>query len=140
MGGSISKRKAFWAKPSREQRVEYLKKTPFFIYLHGRTLDEFASCFSTFQIIDANDSLPLDKEIVYIVAEGELELRTTIPHANSKIENEGYLCKKAVGDIVSKSQAQSQVARKVSKDNEKTVDVNGLLTSVVQSFHLKTGS
>lgn len=115
MGGLISKRQSRGVKLSRERRIEYLKKTPFFLYLHGDDLEEFASCFSMAQSFLANETLTLDQEVVYIVSEGELELRTTLPHAHSKVENSGYLCKKAVGDIISKPQAQRQAARKVRK-------------------------
>ena len=139
MGGSISKRQS---RVSRTQRIEYLKKTPFFLYLHGDNFEEFASCFSMTRNIRANETLAIDKEVVYIVAEGELELRTTLPVANSKMENSGYLCKKAVGDIVSKPQAQIQAARKVRGiiwENVRNLKVTNGSTSPF-SFLLKAES
>ena len=110
MGGSISKGPK--CVPYHE-RLIYLKQTPFFLYLQDETLKEFARCFPYVTIGDEGKILSLDEDQIYIVAVGELNLRTTLPAENSKVENLGYLCKKRPGEIVNKLQAQKHAVRKV---------------------------
>lgn len=111
MGGAVSKLK----KASLEDRVNYIKKTPFFLYLEDDTLKEFANCFQAFIKCTAGETLSLDDH-VYIIAKGELTLSTTMADTKSKIENKGYLCKKHPGDIFFPSKEQEIAVEKVRKD------------------------
>lgn len=49
------------------------------------------------------------------MAEGELEMSTTIPDFKGKHDTKKYLCKKKLGDIVNLIEAQKEATRKVSR-------------------------
>jgi len=109
MGGAASKIK----RVTPEERIQYIKRTPFFLYLQDETLKEFANCFTYFVECKEGETLTLDENKVYIVAKGELELSTAMAEPSSKIEYKGYLCKKHPGDIVCKHQEQQIATKKV---------------------------
>lgn len=124
MGAVISKRKS--KRLSTEQRISHLKKTPFFLYLKGDKLREFAECFPYTN--KQGKEIELEQDTIYIVAHGELQLHTTIPlEQKAKLENKGYLCKKYPGDIVSKHQAQTQAICKVR--------INGIIAHIFRSLY-----
>lgn len=108
MGGAVSKIR----KISLEERVNYLKKTPFSLYLKDGTLKEFAMCFPYFMECKGGEILVLDENI-YLVAKGEVTLSTTMADSTSKIENKGYLCKKDPGDLFSLTREQEIAVEKV---------------------------
>lgn len=112
MGGAVSKRHAQTLLP--HERIQFIKQSPFYLFLHDEILKEFANCFPYLLRVKEGDILNLDRNKVYIVAEGELELRTTLPEPKSKIESKGYLCKKRPGDIISKPRENEIVVEKVS--------------------------
>ncbi len=111
MGAAISK-KSSW-RLSLEFKINSISKTPFFLYLQDDVLKEFAQCFRNTVRCKEGETINIDKETVYIVADGELELKTIIPNATSKIETCGFLCKKCPGDIVYQPQAQKLATEKV---------------------------
>ncbi len=111
MGGAVSKRR----KISLDERLNYVKKTPFSLYLKDDTLKEFAMCFPSFMECKENEVLVLGENI-YLVAQGELTLATTMPDPNNVIENKGYLCKKYPGDHISLTKEQKNAVEKVRID------------------------
>jgi hypothetical protein len=111
MGGAVSKRHVKVLSP--QERIQYIKKSPFYLFLHDETLQEFGYCFPFLLRVKEGDIVNLDRNKVYIVAEGELELRTTLPEPKGKIESKGYLCKKRPGDIISKPCENEIVVEKV---------------------------
>ena len=116
MGAAASKR--YFKRIPLNERINIIKKSPFTLYFEGDTLKEFAECFPYF--IDESrqgGTVLLNKNEIYIVASGEMELRSSVPSRHSKIENVGYLCKKRPGDIISKIQEQKKAARKVRDDS-----------------------
>ena len=89
MGGAASKVR----KITHEERIRYIKSTPFYLYLQDGTLEEFANCFVNFLECEKGETLNLERNDVYIVAKGCFELTTTMPEPKSRIEHKGYLCK-----------------------------------------------
>ena len=110
MGGAISKTKRL----TLEERVQFIKGTPFFLYLEDSTLKEFAKCFSRIDSVKKGERLSLNENLVYIIATGDLELSTTMADPKMKIEHKGYLCKKHPGDIISKPKEQGLATKEVS--------------------------
>lgn len=86
-----------------DHRVNFLKQTPFFLYLtEGKQLEEFAKCFSHCLRggKTEGESVILRDDRIYIVVKGGLELCTAFPVQHAKVENQCYLCKKyPVGNI-----------------------------------------
>jgi len=102
------------AQLSFEDRISFLKKTPFFIYLQDATLLELAECVQFTLTAHKGNRVTLEEETIYIVIEGELELSVLLPTADKKNESLGYLCKKKPGDILSKISVNKQATRKVN--------------------------
>ncbi|GMI08839.1 hypothetical protein TrRE_jg2152 [Triparma retinervis] len=101
-----------------EQRVEYLKHTPFFMYLDtDALLNELADCFAVTIFVEAGQKLKDDDSgNMYIVAKGEMELSTVIPTTQRKTGfQKGFLCSKFAGDIVNKKSTEKDAKRRVSK-------------------------
>lgn len=109
MGGGVSKSR----RVPLEDRIKYIKTTPFYLYLQDDTLQEFAACFPFMVQIKKGETPKLDENKLYIVSTGELELSTTMADPKMKIENKGYLCKKRPGDILSKPKEQKLATEKV---------------------------
>lgn len=109
MGGAVSKARQL----PQEDRIKYIKTTPFYLYLQDDTLQEFAACFPYMIKIKKGETPKLDENKLYIVATGELELSTTMADPKMKIEHKGYLCKKRPGDILSKPKEQKIATEKV---------------------------
>jgi hypothetical protein len=108
MGNSASVQLSF------EERVSFLRKTPFFIHLQENRLIELAECFQHTLVSNEGDTVKLDDNTIYIVTEGELELSALIPTFDKKNESRGYLCKKKPGDILSKRSANKHAVQKVT--------------------------
>jgi len=112
MGGVVSSE----VSVPMEQRINFLKKTPFFILLSEDQLEEFAKCFPSAFKAKAGSTLKLENGIVYVVAEGDLELSTTLPVVpRQKIDTSAYLCKKKPGDIVNQQQTKKEAERRVEQ-------------------------
>ncbi|GMI27742.1 hypothetical protein TeGR_g381, partial [Tetraparma gracilis] len=100
---------------SQSQKIEYLKKTPFFLYLDESLLIQFADCFTKNKKIPAGEKVPVAVNDIYVVASGDIEITTTLPSENKNSGNtKGYLCNKVAGDIINKGQSQKDAKRKVS--------------------------
>lgn len=115
MGGAVSKGRRL----SQEDRIKYIKTTPFYLYLQNDTLQEFAACFPYMILIKKGETPKLDESKLYIVATGELELTTTMADPKMKIENKGYLCKKRPGDILHKPKEQKLATEKLCPKTKK---------------------
>eukprot|EP00594_Rhizosolenia_setigera_P019378 CAMPEP_0178957334 /NCGR_PEP_ID=MMETSP0789-20121207/10849_1 /TAXON_ID=3005 /ORGANISM="Rhizosolenia setigera, Strain CCMP 1694" /LENGTH=658 /DNA_ID=CAMNT_0020639557 /DNA_START=425 /DNA_END=2397 /DNA_ORIENTATION=+ len=102
------------AKLSLDEKIQYIKHTPFFLYLSQDNIEKFANCFPTEETLASNEVIKLQRKLVYIVAEGELEMSTTIPDFKGKHDTKKYLCKKKLGDIVNLIEAQKEATRKLS--------------------------
>jgi hypothetical protein len=101
------------AQLSFEDRISFLKKTPFFIYLQDAKLLELAECVQYTLEANEGENVRLEEDTIYIVIEGELELSVLLPTPDKKNESLGYLCKKKPGDILSKISANKHATRKV---------------------------
>lgn len=112
MGGIVSKQRKS-KKLSIESKLQCLKTTPFFLFLKDEILVEFAKCFQSTISCNSGDTIKIDSEKVYIVAQGELELKTVLPRPEGKIETRGFLCKKYPGDIIHQRQTQKLATEKV---------------------------
>lgn len=110
MGAAASKRRS---KVYLESKILCLKNTPFFLYLQDDLLDEFAQCFQRTIRCNEGETINIDHNKVYVVAQGELELKTILPKPEGKIETCGFLCKKYPGDIICQPQAQKLATEKV---------------------------
>mmetsp|Transcript_27239 Transcript_27239/g.40085 ORF Transcript_27239/g.40085 Transcript_27239/m.40085 type:complete len:615 (-) Transcript_27239:563-2407(-) len=121
MGGAVStKRSINITRLKVGERVQYLKCTPFFLYMSTDILHEFAKeCFTSALLIKDMETIPIKSDSIYVIADGEIELSTIIPSENTKVDNLGYLCKKRPGDIVNKRQTQKEAVRKISMKNKK---------------------
>ena len=113
MGAAASKKRS--KRLPLEYKIKCLKNTPFFLYLQDDLLKEFAQCFQYSIRCKEGEILNINQENVYIVAEGELELKTILPKPEGKIETRGFLCKKYPGDIVYQRQAQKLATDKVRR-------------------------
>jgi hypothetical protein len=111
MGAAVSKKSS--KRLPLHSKVKYLKTTPFFLYLQDDLLDEFAQCFPYTKRCKEGETINIDHENVYIVAYGELELKTILPKSSGKIETRGFLCKKHPGDIVYQRNTQKLATEKV---------------------------
>eukprot|EP00979_Chaetoceros_neogracilis_P018411 scaffold10584_cov211-Chaetoceros_neogracile.AAC.1 len=89
MGGAVSRTKRL----TLDERVQHIRRTPFFLYLDVSTLGEFGKCFPT---------------------TGELNLSTTMADPKYRLESKGYLCKKRPGDIISKPKEQRLATEKLT--------------------------
>ena len=107
MGNAIS------AQLSFEERISFLKKTPFFIYLPDLKLFELAECVKHTLLVKEGENIRLEEDTIYIVIEGELELSVLIPTPDKKNECRGYLCRKKPGDVLSKIAANKHATRQV---------------------------
>mmetsp|Transcript_64768 Transcript_64768/g.76038 ORF Transcript_64768/g.76038 Transcript_64768/m.76038 type:complete len:613 (+) Transcript_64768:81-1919(+) len=109
---------AFSARPAKipvEECMQYLRKTPFFLYLSDETLQEFALCFPTAIKVNADQIAQLQSGNNYVVAKGELDLSTLIPATNpSKIDTKRYLCKKKPGDIINTDETKNDAVQQMS--------------------------
>lgn len=112
MGAAASKRRSKIL--SVESKISCLKKTPFFLYLQEDLLEEFAQCFQYIKSCNEGETVHIDVDNVYIVAQGELDLQTILPKPEAKVETHGFLCKKYPGDVIYQQQAKKMVAAKVS--------------------------
>lgn len=109
MGASASKNRL-----SLDSKIQILKNTPFFIYLGDDLLKEFAQKFHFATHCKEGKTISIDYENVYIVARGELELKTVLPKTHGKVETRGFLCKKCPGDIIYQPQSQKLANEKLS--------------------------
>jgi hypothetical protein len=109
MGGAVSRTKRL----TLDERVQHIRRTPFFLYLDVSTLGEFGKCFPTTVFVKKGDILTLNENLVYIIAKGELNLSTTMADPKYRLESKGYLCKKRPGDIISKPKEQRLATEKV---------------------------
>ena len=60
---------------SLEKRIKYLKETPFYQYLTAETINDFAECFPQTIRTHPGKSIILDSKKIYVVCEGEVDLR-----------------------------------------------------------------
>lgn len=97
------------------QRVSYLSKTPFFLYLDTAQLNALAESFSTSKSIGVGQAVQIHTTTIYVMCKGQLEMSTLLPTSNNKSgQSRGYLCKKVAGDIVNKKATNNDAKRKVS--------------------------
>lgn len=106
-----------------ETRCEYLKHTPFYQYLSSVTLGEFASCFDEVVKSRPGKEVALDPRKVYVVCQGEVDLSTSYPEREGKVEAKGYLCRKRRGDIINVTQTERDVQRRIPIKIGKVIDV-----------------
>jgi len=119
---AIIKRKKKWVVPL-ETRCDYLKHTPFYQYLSSVTLREFASCFNEVVKSRPGKEIALDPRKVYVVCQGEVDLSTSYPEKEGKVEAKGYLCRKRRGDIINVTQTERDVQRRMTIKIGKVIDV-----------------
>ena len=103
-------------------RCEYLKHTPFDQYLSPVTLEEFASCFNEVVRRPPGKEIALDPRRVYIVCQGEVDLSTSYPEIEGKVEAKGFLCRKRQGDIINITQTERDVQRRMTIKMSKVID------------------
>lgn len=108
MGGLASKQRI-----SKQEKVGYIKNSPFYLYLTDETLEEFGKCFPFVKQCKEGDEISLDENTIYIIGKGSLELSATMADPSMKIENKGYLCKKRPGDLVSLPKEQDMATEQV---------------------------
>ena len=111
MGAIVSKRHS--KSLTLESKISCLKKTPFFLYLQDDLLEEFAKCFQYEKVCKEGETILVDSDNVYVVAQGALELKTLLPSPEGKLETNGFLCKKYPGDIIYQPEAQQLANDKV---------------------------
>lgn len=119
-----------WGGLSLEKKIQYLRETPYSIYLTPETIGEFAKCFPETIRSAPGKSLALDHSKIYIVCKGEVDLSTAVPKSQNKVQAEGYLCRKRAGDIVSIYNAEETVKRKMSSASHKVQSLAEELTIV----------
>ncbi|KAL7467818.1 hypothetical protein ACHAXS_008058 [Conticribra weissflogii] len=120
MGSSVSVLKKRTDRSiSFDQKVTYLKLTPFFQYLTSDAVEEFAKCFPGSLSCPPGKNIELESHRIYIVCEGEVDLSTSYPEAGTKVEAKGYLCRKRQGDIVNLYQTQKDIERQMSSKKKK---------------------
>ena len=93
------------ASITASERIDFLKGTPFFMYLNtDKLLEELSECFTTTIFIGAGEKMKgEDSGKTFVVAKGEMELSTVIPTTQRKSQfQKGFLCLKTAGDIVNK--------------------------------------
>lgn len=108
MGGLASKQRI-----SKQEKLGYIKNSPFYLYLTDETLEEFGKCFPFVKHCREGDEISLDENTIYIIGKGSLELSATMADPSMKIENKGYLCKKHPGDLVSLPKEQDMATEQV---------------------------
>ena len=108
MGGLASKQRI-----SKQEKLGYIKNSPFYLYLTDETLEEFGKCFPFVKHCKEGDEISLDENTIYIIGKGSLELSATMADPSMKIENKGYLCKKHSGDLVSLPKEQDMATEQV---------------------------
>mmetsp|Transcript_19866 Transcript_19866/g.41672 ORF Transcript_19866/g.41672 Transcript_19866/m.41672 type:complete len:619 (+) Transcript_19866:1290-3146(+) len=120
MGSSVSVVKKRTDKSiAFDQKVAYLKLTPFFQYLTSDAVGEFAKCFPKSLSCPPGKNIELESHRIYIVCEGEVDLSTSYPEAGTKVEAKGYLCRKRQGDIVNLYQTKKDIERQMSSKKKK---------------------
>ncbi|KAL3821971.1 hypothetical protein ACHAXA_004459 [Cyclostephanos tholiformis] len=102
-----------------EQKIKFLKETPFFQYLTPETIDEFAQCFTKTIRAKPSKTILLDVHAVYVVCEGEVHLSTSFPEEGTKLQTKGYLCRKRRGDIINVCQTKQDVQRRMTVRSHK---------------------
>lgn len=106
-----------------ETLVHLLKHTPFHQYLSPDTITEFASCFDGIIKSQSGKEIALDPHKIYIVCQGEVDLSTSYPEMEGKVEAKGFLCRKRRGDIINLNQTEIDVKRRMTIKIGKVVDV-----------------
>eukprot|EP00985_Skeletonema_marinoi_P012958 scaffold6352_cov97-Skeletonema_marinoi.AAC.1 len=106
-----------------ETLCDYLKHTPFDQYLTPVTLSEFASCFDEVVKSRPGKEIALDPHKVYVVCQGEVDLSTSYPEVEGKVEAKGFLCRKRRGDIINVTQTERDVKRRMTVKIGKVIDV-----------------
>ena len=102
-----------------QEKVKYLKESPFFQYLTPETINDFAQCFPETLRTNPGKRITLDSRKMYIVCNGEVDLSTSYPDKGAKIEAKGYLCRKRRGDTVSVCKAKAEVQRRMTVKSNK---------------------
>lgn len=102
-----------------QEKVKYLKESPFFQYLTPETINDFAQCFPETLSTNPGKRIALDPRKMYIVCNGEVNLSTSYPDKLAKIEAKGYLCRKRRGDTVSVCKARADVQRRMTVKSNK---------------------
>ena len=102
---------------TREQRVEYLKATPFFMYLDSDDmLVQMADCFDQVVHVDQGEKFNAPDNDTFIVASGAMELSTNVPSSERKsLFTKGFLCNKCPGDIINKGGVEENAKRRVTQ-------------------------
>jgi adenylate kinase len=111
-----------------EQKIKYLKESPFFQYLTPETIGEFAECFTKTVRAKPGKSILLNAHAVYVVCEGEVNLSTSFPEEGTKLQTRGYLCRKRRGDIVNVCRTKQDVQRRMTVKSSK---VKGLAEEIM---------
>lgn len=140
VGSILKKKKKTDGVLSEEARIEFIKNSPFFMYLSDPMLKEFAHCFPAVERVEPDQSIKLRSSITYILAEGELQFTTILPDAHGKVDSQEYLCKKRPGDIVSQVEVQRDASRKLSMSTKKLIKlVDDVKTSACSKSILLCG-
>ena len=99
---------------SLKDRVTYLEKTPFFLYLDPAQLQALAGCFPNAKTFAVDQKVHIGLDTIYVMCTGQLEMSTLLPTTtNKQSQTMGYLCKKVSGDIVNKKATNLDAKRKV---------------------------
>eukprot|EP00957_Ditylum_brightwellii_P144426 11001810-Ditylum_brightwellii.AAC.1 len=71
MGGAVStKRSINITRLKVGERVQYLKCTPFFLYMSTDILHEFAKeCFTSALLIKDMETIPIKSDSIYVIAD-----------------------------------------------------------------------
>jgi CRP-like cAMP-binding protein len=119
MGSGVSTHRRKDGGVSVQEKVKYLKESPFFQYLTPETINDFAQCFPETLRTNPGKRITLDSRKMYIVCNGEVDLSTSYPDKGAKIEAKGYLCRKRRGDTVSVCKAKAEVQRRMTVKSNK---------------------
>lgn len=121
---------------TQEEAVTFLKKTPFHQYLSSESIEQFARCFLQVKRSDSGSRIELDSQRIYIVAEGEVDLSTTYPDGDAKVEATGYLCRKREGDIINLNQTKEDARKKATESSAHKI--NDLMEEIIVTACGKT--
>jgi len=107
--------------PGIDDRLSVIRRTAFYLYIPEEMLRDFAGCFTTIIKVRAGEDVPVYEGNIYCLVDGELEVSTTLPSQNTKNgdSTQGYLCKKSPGDILTASQAEKGVEKKLNSSKLK---------------------
>lgn len=121
---------------TEEEAVSFLKKTPFHQYLSSESIEQFARCFLQVERSSSGSRIELNNQRIYIVAEGEVDLSTTYPDGDAKVEATGYLCRKREGDVINLKCTEENARKKATGSSAHKI--NDLIEEIIVTACGKT--